>query len=300
MIICLGEILADMVGEKAQSGMVFKSFCGGAPFNVAVGAKNAGASVGFVGRVGNDPVGRFLTTEAQKANLDYLDLQIDEVRNTTLAFVTLTDGERDFAFYRHDTADFNTDINQIDFDKYENLNIIHLGSLMLSEKAGIDFANAVVKKTRELNKTLSFDVNFRMDIYESLQSAITAYKPFVESADILKFSDDEIKDFTGIEDIDQAVKSLARENKLIVVTLGSKGSMFYYNGQTGIVPTEKVKPIDTTGAGDAFFGTLLANLEGKEFTKENIQSAMAKANKAGADATQFLGAIKLGFSSTSV
>ena len=105
---------------------------------------------------------------------------------------------------------------------------------------------------------------------------------------------------TGIEDIDQAVKSLARENKLIVVTLGSKGSMFYYNGQTGIVPTEKVKPIDTTGAGDAFFGTLLANLEGKEFTKENIQSAMAKANKAGADATQFLGAIKLGFSSTSV
>ena len=136
MILSIGEILADMIGEKAESGMLFKSFCGGAPFNVAVNAKNAGASVGFVGRVGNDPVGRFLIQEAKKANLDSLDIQIDEIRNTTLAFVTLTDGERDFAFYRHDTADFNTDIKEIEWDKYQNLNIVHLGSLMLSEKEG--------------------------------------------------------------------------------------------------------------------------------------------------------------------
>lgn len=293
MILSIGEILADMVGEKAQSGMLFKSFCGGAPFNVAVGAKNAGAKVGFVGRVGDDPVGRFLISESKKANLEYLDIQIDDIRNTTLAFVTLTDGERDFAFYRHDTADFNTDINQIDFDKYQDLNIIHLGSLMLSEENGKTFAKQIVKKAKELNKTLSFDVNFRMDIYKDLQDAITAYKPFVESADIVKFSDDEIKDFTGIDDVDKAVKTLLKPNKLIVVTLGSKGSAYYYNDLHGVVATVKVKPVDTTGAGDAFFGTLLAHIEGKQLTKENIESAMVKANKAGADATQFLGAIQL-------
>ena len=74
MILSIGEILADMVGEKAQSGMIFKSFCGGAPFNVAVGAKNAGAKVGFVGRVGDDPVGRFLIGESKKANLEYMSV----------------------------------------------------------------------------------------------------------------------------------------------------------------------------------------------------------------------------------
>ena len=51
--------------------------------------------------------------------------------------------------------------------------------------------------------------------------------------------------------------------------------------------------MDTTGAGDAFFGTLLANLDGKEFTEENIELAMQKANKAGAETTQFLGAVLL-------
>jgi fructose-1-phosphate kinase PfkB-like protein len=73
---------------------------------------------------------------------------------------------------------------------------------------------------------------------------------------------------------------------------GSKGSFYYINGENGIVPTEKVKPIDTTGAGDAFFGTFLATLEGKEWTDENLVLALKTANEAGAKTTQFLGAVK--------
>ena len=69
--------------------------------------------------------------------------------------------------------------------------------------------------------------------------------------------------------------------------------MYYYNGKSGTVPTEKVKPVDTTGAGDAFFGTFLAVMDGAAWNTENIENALIKANKAGAAATQFKGAIKL-------
>ncbi len=293
MILSIGEILADMIGESVDGVMTFKSFCGGAPFNVAVNAKNAGADVAFLGRVGKDPIGKFLIEEASKANLNRLDIQTDTERNTTLAFVTLKDGERDFAFYRHDTADFNVDIDSVDFEDYKGLEIVHLGSLMLSEENGKKLANKVVEKTRKLNKKLSFDLNFRMDIYKDFEDALNAYKPFVEQADIIKFSDDELRDYTGKEDVLEGIESIYRKDTLIVVTLGSRGSMYYINGIYGTVPTEKVKPIDTTGAGDAFFGTLLANIEGKELNKENIESALVKANKAGAETTQFLGAIKL-------
>ena len=293
MILSIGEILADMVGSNENGTLTFKSFCGGAPFNVAVNAKSAGAAVGFIGRVGKDVIGRFVTEEAKKAKLDYLDIQVDEKRNTTLAFVTLTDGERDFAFNRHDTADFNIDINEIDFEKYGDLSIIHLGSLMLSEENGKCFAEKIAKKAKDLGVKLSFDMNFRMDTYRDFEDAKKAYKPYVECADIIKFSDDELKLYTGIEDIKTAIESIYQKDQLFVLTLGSKGSMYYYNGLTNVIPTEKVKPIDTTGAGDAFFGTFLANVENKELTKENIESALVKANKAGADTTQFLGAIKL-------
>ena len=66
MILCIGEILADMVGETIDGTLNFKAFCGGAPFNVAVNSKNAGASVGFIGRVGKDVIGRFVTDEAKR------------------------------------------------------------------------------------------------------------------------------------------------------------------------------------------------------------------------------------------
>ena len=136
MILSIGEILADMVGSYEDGDLTFKTFCGGAPFNVAVNAKKAGAEVGFIGRVGKDVIGRFVEGQAIKANLDYLDIQIDKERNTTLAFVTLDNGERDFAFNRHDTADYNLEIELIDFNKYKGLKILHLGSLMLSEEKG--------------------------------------------------------------------------------------------------------------------------------------------------------------------
>lgn len=293
MILSIGEILSDMVGREENGTLTFKAFCGGAPFNVAVNAKKAGAKVGFVGRVGKDVIGRFVLSEAEKFNLDSLDIQTDEERNTTVAFVTLKNGERDFAFNRHDTADYNIEFDKIDYAKYKDLNIIHLGSLMLSEKEGKNLAEKVVNKAKELGVRLSFDVNFRMDTYKDFDDALKAYKPYVEKADIIKFSDDELRKYTGISDAESAIRSIVRENQLFILTLGSKGSMYRYNELTGTVPTEKIKPIDTTGAGDAFFGTLLAEMENKKYTRENIENALIKANKAGADTTQFFGAIKL-------
>lgn len=294
MILSVGEILADMIGQKVNGVTTFKAFCGGAPFNLAVNAKQSGAKVGFVGRVGNDVIGRFVLCEAQKAHLDRLDIQIDAECNTTIAFVTLTDGERDFAFNRHDTADFNIDFDDIDFESYENLEIVHLGSLMLSEQKGRELAEKIANKASELGAKLSFDMNFRKDIYKDFEDAKRAYAPFVERADIIKFSDDELADYTGISDMDEAAKSVLKKDKLLLVTLGKSGSAYYYNHLKGIVPSiSGVKCVDTTGAGDAFFGAFLTNIEGKEMTEENIVYAMQQGNIKGAITTEFYGAIEL-------
>lgn len=293
MIAFIGEILVDMFGEKKDGKLLFQACIGGATLNAGANAKKAGAKSAFVGRVGKDTTGKFLINEAGKVNFDILDIQIDQERNTTLAFVTLVDGERDFAFNRHATADFNISFEDIDFSKFEDLKIIYLGSVMLSEEKGRKFAKKVMKKAKKLGVKLAFDVNFRMDLYDDFSSAVKAYEPLVNSADIVKFSDDELKLYTGIDDPVKAIESIYVKDKLFVLTLGSKGSMYYYNGKHNIVPTDKVKPIDTTGAGDAFFGTLLACIEGKELTEENIEKALVTANKAGAEATQFVGALKL-------
>lgn len=293
MILCIGEILADLIGKEENGRYSYDMFIGGAPFNVAVNAKRAGAKVGFVGRVGKDPIGKFLISTAKKANLDYTDIQTDGERNTTLAIVSLNNGERDFAFFRHDAADFNIDISKIDIKRYTDLNIVHLGSLMLSEEKGRVFAENIVKTVKNEGKLLSFDVNFRMDLYNDTESAIKAYKPFIEAADILKFSDDEIKTYTKREDLGAAVKAVKKDNTLLLISMGSRGSMYVYNDLSGVIQSKKVVPVDTTGAGDAFFGTALAYLDEKEYTKENIEFALKKGNEAGAGTILFKGAVKI-------
>ncbi|MBQ3235682.1 MAG: carbohydrate kinase [Clostridia bacterium] len=289
MILAIGEILVDKIVENGEE----KNFLGGAPVNMIINAKQSGATCAFVGRVGNDENGEFLTGEMKRANLDRLDVQVDCDRKTTVALVTLTDGERDFKFLRDNTADYHLDFDAIDFNAYKNLSIIHLSSLMLSEKEGVEFANKVVKKARELGVKLSFDVNFREDTYDSKERAIATYLPFIKSADIVKFSDDELELFSKEKDVLNGCLKLAKKGQLFLVTLGSRGSFYYLDGASGTVPTVPVKPVDTTGAGDAFFGAFIASVEGKELTSSNILLAMKKANEKGAQTTQFYGAVKV-------
>lgn len=293
MILSIGEILVDMIEGKDNS---FQMFIGGAPFNVAVNAKQSGAKCGFIGRIGKDVAGNFINKVINNYYLDSACLQLDDIRNTTLAFVALDDnGERYFTFFRHDTADFNLSIKDIDFDDYDNLNIVHLGSLMLNEKAGREFAEAMVEKVISNKLIFSFDVNFRYDLYKCKEDAYKAYKWFIERADILKFSEDEILDYTKEEDLVKAIKKL-RHKGLLLITLGSNGSMFIMNNESVVVETVKVKPVDTTGAGDAFYGALLAKIDETGYlklTKENMTEATKFANLKGAKATLHKGAVSI-------
>lgn len=289
MILSVGEILVDML----QDGDSYHRYLGGAPFNMSVYAKRAGAKVCFVGRVGKDGFGEFLKEKAKNFGLDELYIQTDDNRNTTLAFVFLENGERDFAFYRENTADYNISLKEIDFSAFKNLNVVHLGSLMLSTSQGLKTAEQVVKIAKDLNLKLSFDVNFRADIFENESQAISTYLPFIENADVVKFSEDEIKLFANTQNLNDALKRFDKKDRLLVVTTGAKGSLCRYNGNEYFQESKKVKPVDTTGAGDAFYGTFLANIEGKPFNEENVRLALKKANTVGAETTQHHGAIKM-------
>lgn len=293
MILTIGEILADVIATQKENALDAIFHCGGAPFNVAVHAKRAGANVSFIGRVGNDSVGKFLCSVAEREGLAELELQTDYEHNTSIAFVTLDNGERDFTFLRHNCADYHIDLASLDRYK-EKASIVHLGSLMLSESIGQEKALSVANWCRENGKLLSFDVNYRQDVFESADCAKKAYMRFVELADLVKLSEDEAVLLTGVDCVQKAARLLTRKDKLIVITLGSEGSYFYINEMEGFVPSQKVKPIDTTGAGDAFWGTVLAELDGKDIVSlgsEVFTSVLKKANAKGAACTQVKGAI---------
>lgn len=287
MILCVGEILADMIGTVKDGSLWYERKAGGAPFNVACAAKKFGAEVTFAGSVGCDLIGDFLVKFADGQNLDEVLITRDSKRNTTLAFVELDEGgERSFCFYRKNTADYN--LPYIPQNIFDGANIVHIGSLMLSEKAGFEYAESIAKRARKQNKILSFDINYRTDIFKDRQSAVRIYKKIINYADIVKFSEDEVEVFT-----ENYIKTELND-KLVCISLGGNGSEWRYKGKSNRVPSIKVKPVDTTGAGDAFYGGVLSRLDKIQpalWTEETLNSVFSFANVCGALNTLGRGAI---------
>lgn len=292
MILCYGEILVDFIGSKKGGVFAYERYAGGAPFNVACAATRAGGKSGFVGAVGNDLIGRFLTAFAKVQKLKRAEIAMLGDCNTTLAFVELDErGERSFCFYRQNTADYKIPESTLSF--VGKADIVHLGSLMLSEKEGVAFAEKLVDAVKKAGKKLSFDINFRDDIFPDKEAAKKVYSRFIDAADIVKYSLDELELFTGKSGLD-GLQSVARDGKLVCVTLGGEGSAYALGGKTGVVPSVPVTVVDTTGAGDAFYGALLSRLDGKDLSKlsdKNLKDTFRFANIAGAVATTGRGAI---------
>ena len=285
MIAIIGEILVDMIGENKNGEFCYLRKAGGAPFNVACALARFGGSAAFYGVVGDDLVGRYL--EAFASQRGFVDFKIEKRpdRNTTLAFVDRDEtGERNFCFYRCHTAD--AAFGEVP-SFVKGASIVHFGTLMLSLEEGRAFAEAEIDAAKKRGQIVSLDVNFRDDVFPSKEEAIRIYKHFLEKADILKFSEDEVALFG--EDYVSAFPE-----KIVLVTLGSQGSKMLYKGATYRAPSISVVPVDTTGAGDSFLGAFLSRIELKpfrQFGKKEWEDALFFANVAAALNTLSCGAI---------
>ncbi|NVN17227.1 carbohydrate kinase [Muricauda sp. HICW] len=300
-VYCIGEVLIDFVAEQQGSDLSkanhFTKKAGGAPANVACAISKLGGNGIFIGSVGDDPFGKFLLETLKNEGVDVSLTQLSDTF-TTLAFVSLAeDGERDFVFSRG--ADKELKYNP---DLRKNLpgNILHLGAATallggpLEKTYGRYLFDGLTKEM-----FICFDPNFRIDLWKNDEETfIKKCMPFVEKSHLCKFSSEEAQLISGKEDLHDACDALHKiGTKIITVTMGKEGTLLSMNGTKKIIPSVKVKPVDTTGAGDAFIGCLLyqiSDLGNFEPVFEDfslVEGMVAKANKAGAITTTNYGAI---------
>ena len=218
--------------------------------------------------------------------MDTTYIQQNTERNTTLAFVELNEeGERSFCFYRKNTADY--DMPTVSDELIKSADIVCIGSLMLADQKCVEYALDIIDRAHAFGKTVAFDVNYRTDIYRDRESALKTYKKILAVSDIVKFSEDEVETF-GADYVDSL------DDKLVLITLGKDGSEWRYKGAKNRIPTITVQPIDTTGAGDAFFAGTLSIIDknnGIPLTEQLLNHSLRFGNIAGALNTTGRGAI---------
>ena len=262
----LGELLIDFVPTITPTTLIaapaFVKAPGGAPANVAVGLARLGHTVGFLGRVGDDPFGHFLAETLTTNGVDITGLKFDPAARTALAFVSLKpDGDRDFLFYRHPSADMRHTPEDIDPALIQSAQVLHYGSISLIADPAHSATLHAISLAQQHGLTLSYDPNLRLPLWPSAEAARAGLRLGLQHAHIVKISQDEIHFLTGETDLVAGARQLWQPTtRLMAVTLGPHGCLYLTADRHTTLPGYTVAAIDATGAGDGFTAGLLHGL----------------------------------------
>lgn len=303
-ILCIGEALIDMIctdkGVPLSKGEHFLKKAGGAPANVAGAIAALGGQVELAAKVGADPFGQHIEDTLKDMKVGTRLLFRDKLSFTTLAFVSLMEnGERDFYFNRGADGQFSLeDLKAIHTDAY---GIIHFGSATAFLPGPLQKSYVqLLATTKGAENFISFDPNYRELLYGNNKRSFSEQSwNFLTQCHFFKVSDEEAFLLTGAESIEEAAGIfLQKTDAVFAITLGSKGTLLGYKGETCLIESISVNPIDTTGAGDAFVGALLYQLQQmgtvafNELKSEDWIKLIFNANKAGARTCQYVGAME--------
>lgn len=258
MILCCGEALIDMLPRETQAGeAAFAPHAGGAIFNTAIALGRLGVSTGYFSGLSTDLFGQILTRALAASNVDTA-LAPRSDRPTTLAFVTLKNGQATYAFYDENTAGrmlAPEDLPTLP----DNIEAMFFGGISLVNDPAA--SSLALFQQRAEGRVTMIDPNIRPSFITAQASYRERINKMLARADIVKISDEDLHWLEGAGDPQALAQNLlARGAKLVFLTEGAAGARAITATQNRFVAANPAKVADTVGAGDTFNAGALAAL----------------------------------------
>lgn len=254
MILCCGEALMDMLPE----GEVIRPLPGGAVFNTALALGRLGAEVGYLWPLSTDAFGARLRGLLTDAGVD-LTVAPASARPTTLAFVSLQDGEARYSFYDEGSAarDFAAAPPLPDA-----VRILFIGGISLVPDPTGPAIEAMVAGAGD--RLVMLDANIRPAFIPDMAAHRARILRLAACAGVVKLSaDDAGALWPGASQHEAAAHLLAAGAGLVLATRGAGGVEAIRAGGHAPLhhPAPRVRVVDSIGAGDAFNAGVLASLQ---------------------------------------
>jgi fructokinase len=289
LILCCGEALIDMIPQAKDGGQgAFVPLPGGAVFNTAIALGRLGCEVGLLSGLSRDMFGTILS-ESLKSSHVRTDLAIFSDRPTTLAFITLRDGQAQYSFYDEGSAGRMIaahDLPQLPGD----LSALYFGGISLAcEPCAETYAHLLERAAEQ--SVVMIDPNIRPGFIADAGRYRLRLQRMMRRADIVKISDEDLEWLhPQPEPLDAKIGRIRELGpSIVILTRGAAGAMAWtVDGSSVSVGARSVKVVDTVGAGDTFnAGTLAALQFGGLLSRERLRSidkdAMAAALTLGVD-----------------
>ncbi|MEG1640739.1 MAG: carbohydrate kinase family protein [Ruthenibacterium sp.] len=291
-ILCIGGVTADIIVSPVDSvpepGTLravqsTSMHVGGCAANAAIDLAKLGIRPVLCCKVGKDSFGEFVLKQTESAGVDTSGIICSpDIATTTSVVCVSSEGERSFLYTPGSTAALHA--QDIPLHLIDRCDIVFVaGAMLLSEFDG-EPCRRILEYGRSKGKFTVMDTAWDFDDVwlpkiEPVLAALDLFMPSYEEAVHLSGKTDpaEIADFL----IGKGVKN-------VIIKLGNQGAYFCPEGEEGFVlPTyRKIKPVDTTGAGDSFCAGFLCGLT----QGWNFQQSGAFANAVGTHCIQAIGA----------
>jgi fructokinase len=260
MFVVGGESLIDLISKPAgpDGSRELVAKAGGSPMNCAIALSKLGNDCGFLCPISTDSFGDFILKPLNAAGVTQLIAQ--RVREPSTLAVVTDDGKGNprYAFYREADRAFTRDglIAALPA-KIELFQIGGFCTIRDDDMAvWLDVAREAVKR----GATISTDPNLRPSLIDDLEAYRKRIMVSLELASIIKLSEEDLETLDAGKSIEQhAAAMLARPNcRLVVVTLGSEGSLAFTKKASVRAPIYPAKPGgDNVGAGDTLMAGIL-------------------------------------------
>jgi ribokinase len=245
---------------------------GGKGANQAIAAARAGANVAFLGCVGDDEAGRSALTALTAGGISTTAVKVTNTAPTGSAYVIVTaDGENSIVV----APGANHQLRPGDIDAAGSL--FDRNCLVVVQ---LELPPDTVARTIELAHTAG------APILLNLAPAARLSRELLSAVTVLVVNENEATTLAGNAWASDPSALLQLGPAAVVVTLGSQGAMWTQGGGFEKVAAAQINVVDTTGAGDAFVGTLAAAL----VSGLDVDAAIGRAMQAGAAATTVVGA----------
>ena len=282
-IVTMGELLCEIMRpaenvELYENGYFRGPFPSGAPGIFISTAARLGCSTCIIAGVGNDDFGKNILDRLKRDGVDVSRVLKSDKGSTGVAFVTYySDGERKFIFHVDGTPAIEPKAPE-NLKGLEDTRYFHIMGCSLM--SSLVFGKEIVKTMNmfaEQGTKISFDPNIRMEMLHD-PAAMNLVQEVFRNSSVFMPGVSELKQFTGKDNIEDAVKTAFENEKLELLVLknGSKGSRIY--NREGLVETMgvyKIEQEDATGAGDSFDAAFICGLVQGRSLKEAAEMGAA-------------------------
>ena len=290
-----GEALIDLytteIPPRPSEEVALTANLGGGIFNATVAAcrwlrrygEDIAPRVHFLGGVSDDFFGMRFISLFEEEDIDYQYCYRSNAP-TSFALVSLDQqGERSFQFFRKESADVLIPASHLKEEWFQQFSLAALGTNCMTDSHCAATSVQFIRLAHNARIPIAFDPNIRPALWSEPDQLAPRIQRTLRDSSLIKIAEEELAIVFPQEEPADAIAHILTERaaevrwRLLFVTRGAAGATLYYSdGSHTDCPAPSTKSVDTTGAGDAFFGSLCSSLS------KRLPALFARRSSAGA------------------